>query len=358
MRRTGLIQPGSLFESKYRIRLAPGTDAHALRERLERRYATAGWEFKDRDRAAPGANRFFERMGQFLSLIGLTALVIAGIGVSNGVSSYLALKRNGIATLKVLGATSADIERIYLLQTGAIAAVAIGCGLAAGALLPFAIVAVAGDMLPVQPGFRLYPLPLANSAAYGPLIGLIFPLPPLARARTQPAAALFRAHLAPRAPIEWRSPIAVGAATAPPVPPGFRLYPLPLATSAAYGLLIGLIFTLPPLARARTQPAAAIFRAHLAPRAPIDWRSTIAVGAAAVALVALALLTAREPMFSAAVLAAVGAVLLFLLLLGWAVSRVARRVPRPHRPLLRLALANLYRPGAQTSALEIGRAHV
>src|SRR3546814_11763021 len=41
MRRTGLIQPGSLFESKYRIRLAPGTDAHALRERLERRYATA-----------------------------------------------------------------------------------------------------------------------------------------------------------------------------------------------------------------------------------------------------------------------------------------------------------------------------
>src|SRR3546814_1782094 len=82
--------------------------------------------FKDRDHAAPGANRFFERMGQFLSLIGLTALVIAGIGVSNGVSSYLALKRNGIATLKVLGATSADIERIYLLQTGAIAAVAIG----------------------------------------------------------------------------------------------------------------------------------------------------------------------------------------------------------------------------------------
>src|SRR3546814_20480892 len=51
MRRTGLIQPGSLFESKYRIRLAPGTDAHALRERLERRYATAGWEFKDRDRS-------------------------------------------------------------------------------------------------------------------------------------------------------------------------------------------------------------------------------------------------------------------------------------------------------------------
>src|SRR3546814_8748595 len=70
MRRTGLIQPGSLFESKYRIRLPSGADPRALRKKLEQRFASAGWEFKDRARAAPGANRFFERMGQFLSLIG------------------------------------------------------------------------------------------------------------------------------------------------------------------------------------------------------------------------------------------------------------------------------------------------
>src|SRR3546814_5205835 len=65
-------------------------------------------------------------MGQFLSLIGLAALAIAGIGVSNGVASYLAIKRNGIATLKILGASSADIARIYLMQIGAVAVLAIG----------------------------------------------------------------------------------------------------------------------------------------------------------------------------------------------------------------------------------------
>ena len=283
LRRTGLIQPGSLYDSKYRLRLSPGADAQAVREDLEKRYASAGWEYKDRDRAAPGASRFIVRMGQFLSLIGLAALVIAGIGVSNGVASYLALKRPGIATFKVLGATSTDIARIYLLQIGCIALLGIACGLIVGALLPPAIVALAGDVLPVSPGFRLHVLPLV--------------------------------------------------------------------TSAAYGLLIAFLFTLPPLARARTQPAALLFRGVVDARHGIDRRSLIAMTAAGALLVALALGTARDPLFSAAVLGATAAVLLLLLGIGWGVRQLALRAPRPRRPLLRLALANLHRPGAQTAAL-------
>ncbi|HEX7871695.1 MAG TPA: FtsX-like permease family protein [Sphingobium sp.] len=285
LRATQLIQPGSLFGSKYRIRLPIGQDAQAVREGLEKRHAAEGWEYKDRDRAAPGTNRFIERMGQFLSLIGLTALIVAGIGVSNGVGSYLTLKRGSLATMKVLGATSADIERIYLLQLGAVAALAIVLGLGVGAVTPPLIIALAGDVLPVQPGFHLHVVPLA--------------------------------------------------------------------TSALYGLLIALIFTLPPLARARTEPAAAIFRATVDPTRTSDTRSRIWVALAGALLVAVVLLTAREPLFSAAVLGATAAVLLLLLALGKAVSVVARRVPRPRRPLLRLAVANLYRPGAQTSALVV-----
>jgi len=283
LRRTGLIQPGSLYDSKYRLRLSPGADAQAVRGDLEKRYASAGWEYKDRDRAAPGASRFIVRMGQFLSLIGLAALVIAGIGVSNGVASYLALKRPGIATFKVLGATSTDIARIYLLQIGCVALLGIACGLIIGALLPPAIVALAGDVLPVSPGFRLHALPLV--------------------------------------------------------------------TSASYGLLIAFLFTLPPLARARTQPAALLFRGVVDARHGIDRRSLIAMTGAAALLVALALGTARDPLFSAAVLGATAAVLLLLLGIGWGVRQLALRAPRPRRPLLRLALANLHRPGAHTAAL-------
>lgn len=285
LRRTGLIQPGSLFESKYRIKLRPGEDARQRREMLESQFPSAGWEFKDRDRAAPGANRFFERMGQFLSLIGLTALLIAGIGVSNGVSSYLTQKRSSIATFKVLGATSADIARIYLLQIGAVTLLAIGCGLVLGALLPPAIIWLAGDVLPVQPGFNVHPLPLL--------------------------------------------------------------------TSAAYGLLIALVFTLPPLGRARTEPAAALFRALVERRACSGWRSLAGSAAALAAVAGLAIGTTDEPLFSATVLGATAAVLLLLFGLGWAVGWLATRLPSPRRPLWRLAIASLYRPGSQTPALVI-----
>ncbi|WP_394442240.1 ABC transporter permease (plasmid) [Sphingobium naphthae] len=283
LRRTGLIQPGSLYAAKYRIRLDPRFDAATVRKDWEKARASEGWTFKDRDRAAPGANRFIERMGQFLALIGLAALVIAGIGVSNGVASYLAGKRGGIATFKVLGATAADIARIYRQQVGAVALLGIGAGLLAGAALPPLVVALAEDLLPVSPGFRLHPLPLL--------------------------------------------------------------------TSALYGLLIAFLFTFPPLARARTQPAAALFRGAVDSRSGLDRRSLAAMGGAGALLVALALGTARDPLFAAAVLGAVGAVLLLLLGIGIAVRWGARRLPRPKRPWLRLALANLHRPGAQTAAL-------
>ncbi len=283
--RTGLLQPGALYETKYRIRLAPGITPDEGVERIKARDPSAGWEYKTRDRAAPGAVRFFERMGQFLSLIGLAALVIAGIGVSNGVASYLGQKRGSIATLKVLGATADDVARIYLLEIGAVALIAVAAGLAVGAVLPMVLAAMVQDLLPVAPGLGVYPLPLA--------------------------------------------------------------------TSAAYGLLIAFAFALPPLARARTQPAAAQYRGGVEETRRVDRRTVLLVTLAGALVVALALSTAREPMFAAAVLGAVAGVLLVLLGIGEAIRRVARRLPRPRRPLLRLALANLHRPGAQTVALVI-----
>ena len=286
LRRTSLIQPGSLFESKYRIRLPVGTDAVALRERLENDHASSGWDIDDRDNAAPGTSRFLGRMGQFLSLIGLTALAVAGIGVNNGVTSYLSLRRKSIATLKILGASSADIARIYVLQIGAVSTIAITLGVIMGALTVPLIMAIAGDVLPVRPGFHIHPLPLLTSMLYGALIAVIFAVPPLARTRHVSGAALLRADVDP-----------VGRAS--------------------------------------------------------DRRSRWVVGIASLLMLGLVLAGARDVIFSLWVIGAILAVLLLLALLGLAAGRIARAVPRPRAPLLRLALTNLYRPGAQTTALII-----
>lgn len=282
---TQLIQPGSLYESKYRVRLPAGANPEAVGKQLTAKFPDAGWDITDSSNGAPGTRRFIERMGQFLSLVGLAALVIAGIGVGNGVASYLAGKRPGLATLKVLGADSAAVLRIYGLQILAVAAASIGAGLVVGALMPSLIGAVAGDVLPVRPGFALYPLPLI--------------------------------------------------------------------VSAAYGLLIAIAFALPPLAATRHVPAAGLYRATVDGAARIDRRTVISVGVALAAIITLAVGTAREPLFALSFIGAAIGLLLILVGLGWLVRHTASRVPRPKRPLLRLAVANLHRPGAATGALVV-----
>ena len=282
---TGLVQPGSLYSSAYRIRLPAASAPDAVTERLQARFPDAGFDIDDRSNGAPGTRRFIERLGQFLTLIGLTALVVAGIGVGNGVTSYLDSKRGTIATLKLLGTTSGTIFVSYLIQIGLVALAAIAAGLVAGALVPWVVVAVAGDALPVAPRLALFPMPLLVSAAYGLLIALVFALIPLARARTVPAGSLFRG--------------------------GLERQPRP------------------------------------------GWRILFAVVAAAALIAALAILTAREPGFAAIFMASALGLLLLLTLLGWAIRWTAARLPRPRNPLFRIALANLHRPDAQTGRLVV-----
>lgn len=201
---TGLVQPGSLYTSAYRLRLPPGASAEAPAKRLGERFKNEGFEIQDRSNGAPGTRRFIERLGQFLTLVGLTALVVAGIGVGNGVTSYLESKRGIIATLKLLGATSRTIFLSYLIQIGLVALGAILLGLAAGALIPWVVTQIAGSALPVPPRLSLYPLPLIASAVYGLLIAFVFAIIPLARARVVPAASLFRGSLEPPRRPGWQ----------------------------------------------------------------------------------------------------------------------------------------------------------
>lgn len=282
---TGLVQPGSLYSTAYRIRIPAAASADAVADSLKARFRNAGFEIEDRSNGAPRIRRFVERLGQFLTLIGLTSLVVAGIGVGNGVTFYLDTKRGIIATLKLLGATSRTIFLTYLLQIGLVAFVAILAGLAAGALVPWAVVSVAGAAMPVRPALSLYPAPLLASAAYGLLIAFVFAVIPLARARMVPSASLFRGSLEPT-----------------------------------------------------RRPGALILLA-------------VAVGAGLIA--ALAVSTSRDPVFAAMFVGASLGLLALLSLLGWLIRLGAARLPRPGNPLLRLALANLHRPAAQTGKLVV-----
>ncbi|MFZ4690302.1 MAG: ABC transporter permease [Polymorphobacter sp.] len=280
---TGMLAPGSMFRSHYRVRLPAGVSPPAVVTSLQNAAPDAGFQYQDRSNGAPGTRQFVDRLGKFLTLVGLTALVVAGVGVGGGVSAYLGHKTKTIATLKTLGADTATIRATYLWQIGLVALGAVLIGLAIGAATPWLVVQFAGDSLPVPPSLRLQWAALGTSAAYGLLIALAFALWPLAQAAKMPAARLFRS-----------------------------------------------------ITERRDQPGA----------------GTIAIMVAAgLAIVGLTVLNATDRLF---VLAFVGAALALIALL-WALAALVRwgaaRVPRPKGTLARLALANLYRPGAPTRQL-------
>ncbi|WP_448585977.1 ABC transporter permease [Thermaurantiacus sp.] len=282
---TGLLQPGSLYRSHTRIRLPDGRDPADVVERLEAAFPEAGWRLADRRDGAPGVRRFVERLAQFLALVSLTALAVAGVGVSDGVRTWLDRKTGTIASLKACGASSALVVCTYLLVILAVGVAAAILGAALGALVPAIVVRLAGDAMPV--------------------------------------------------------------------PPALGLYPGPLLVAILFGLLVALAFALPPLARAGALPAQRLFRGAAEPWPWPSVRATLVSAALVLLVVVLAIALSPEKLFALGFLAGALGLLLLLAGLGAAIRRAAAALPRPRRALLRLAVANLYRPGAMTGQLVV-----
>lgn len=286
---TGLVQPGSLVRYYYRLRLAAGSEPGPWVEGLEARFPKAGWRVRDPEQAAPRIQRFVDRLSLFLTLVGLTSLLVGGVGVANATRNYLDSRADTIAMLKCLGAPGGLVFRIYLTQVMLLAAGGIVVGLAIGALAPLIMVALFGDSLPVAARAGFYPLPLLLAACFGVLTALAFSVWPLARAREIPGARLFRALVAPVR--RWPRPVYVaGTAVA-------------LATLAS-----------------------------------------------------LAVLTAQDRRLALWFVLSAAGVLIAFRGAAWLLARLAALAGRwgalqRGRPGLRLALANLHRPGAPTASV-------
>ena len=275
---TGLLQPGSLVRHHYRIAMPPGAAHRAWIDRLNERFPDAGWRIRSIDNAAPNIQRFVDRVTLFLSLVGLTALLVGGVGVGNAVRGYLETRMATIATLKCLGGSGPMIFKVYFAQILILASIAIALGVTLGAALPVLGAPLLSASLPVAAQVGFYPGALALAAAFGLLIAVSFSLWPLGQAREVPPGNLFRSAVAP------------------------------------------------PQGRPR--------RAYLA-----------ALAAALAALAILTVASAHLPHIAAGFVA--GAIAAFAIFHGSALLIIhgIKTLPRPRFAVLRLALANLSRPG-------------
>ncbi|MGF0539549.1 ABC transporter permease [Agrobacterium sp. ES01] len=190
---TGLVQTGSLVEHSYKIRLAdPAAELAGIRDTAQKAFPNAGWSIRTSDRAAPSLTENVIRFSQFLTLVGLTALIVGGVGVANAVRAFLDSKRPVIATLKSLGAPAASVVLVYLVQISLIAIIGILLGLVLGAAAPLIAMQYLKDVIPISDTPLLHPAALGIAALFGLLTTLAFAILPLGHAREVPATALFR----------------------------------------------------------------------------------------------------------------------------------------------------------------------
>jgi putative ABC transport system permease protein len=194
---TGLIQPGSLIRYHTRVVLAPEAAVDEWVNAVRNAFPQAGWRIRDVSGAAPGVERFVERMSLFLTFVGLSALLVGGIGIGNGVRAYLNGKTATIATFKCLGAPGRLVFWTYFIQVLGLALFGTGLGLVLGAALPAVGLWLLEGRLPIPAEAGFYPAPLALAALFGLLTAVAFALWPLAQASDVPPANLFRAVVMP-----------------------------------------------------------------------------------------------------------------------------------------------------------------
>ena len=282
LRATGLLQPGSLMRWTYRLILPAGRDSDADLQRtvaeIGRAAPEAGWDVRTRANADPRFTANILRFSQFLTIIGLTALLVGGVGVTNAVAAFVDRKRASIAILKSIGATSRTVMAIFVAEVVAVALIGIAGGLLLGALMLVGATYGAGSLLPIPISPRLAGTDVLLAMLYGLLTALAFSLPALGRAQDIPVSGLFRDRVTPDP--RWPRP------------------------------------------------------AYL-----------IAAALAGLGLVAVAVAAAQDRRVALIFVAAAAAAFILLRLVALGLMAAVKRLPPVRRPVLRLALANLHRPG-------------
>ncbi|HTJ57713.1 MAG TPA: FtsX-like permease family protein [Devosiaceae bacterium] len=286
---TGVLQPGVLARYRYKIDLGDHSYDEAAAA-IRKQFGDVGWQVRSPREVTANLTRYLDIFDRFLVLVGLSSLLVGGIGVSNAASAYVGDRERSIATFRSLGATSARMIVHFLVQIMLLGAVGTVIGLLLGAGSTLAVLPVLGGYLSIDLPPALHPAPLVVAAAFGMLIAFVFAYLPLLRAARLRPATLFRA--------------AGGLAAAPL---GVRA----LLRPGTGGMLV--------------------------------------IGLAAI--LGLALLVAHDWQLVLWYLGGAAGAFLLLRLAAWLIQLVVRRLPALPSLAVRMAFRNIYRPGAPTPAV-------
>jgi putative ABC transport system permease protein len=210
---TGLVRFGSRVRHRTLVRLPAGLDSHAARAALTEAMADPTVRVASFEEAQPGLRRFFDQLTTYLRLVGVTSLLVGGIGVAAAVRAFLARKVGTIAILRCLGATARTLTAVYLVQALALGALGSVAGAAVGTAAQLLLAPLLGPFVPFALEARIAPGPVVTGLVAGCLATLLFTLWPLLSARAIPPGILLR-HPVDAGRVRPRRPWATAGAVA------------------------------------------------------------------------------------------------------------------------------------------------
>ena len=177
----GLNQFGTLLDRYVRVDLTAGESPKQWQSRLLKAFPNAGWSVRTSDNAAPSLRNLMKNIRNFLALVSLAAMLIAGIGAGGAISSFLSARTRRIAVLKIIGGDARLVRTVYfgLTMTVAIAGALIGTLIGQASL--FIITPTLTTYLPLELKALWSWSAIGQTLLSASLMSAVFALPPIMR---------------------------------------------------------------------------------------------------------------------------------------------------------------------------------
>ncbi len=192
---TKLLTLGSRARYEVFLKLSAGVDAQRLADRFRPALGAERVNLRTVSEDQRRLNDTLSRLGNYLGMVALIALLLGGLGVASAVHVFIKRKMETVAVLRCLGATARTVFSVYLVQAAVIGLMGSLAGAVLGAGVQLVLPRVLGDLLPVDVAYRLSWRALLSGVALGLWVALAFSLLPLlAVRRVSPLAVLRRPY--------------------------------------------------------------------------------------------------------------------------------------------------------------------
>ena len=184
---------GSFLNYEYKVKFKPGDDPEKIESKIKDIFKDdQKVKLRFPENSASGLKRIINNFSQFLSLVSISAMLIAGIGIANTLLSFINQNNMSIAVRKAVGFYSGNIKTLYYLQLlillFIITVISYGSS--------FLIVPIADKYLSDGLGLNVYPkfslINFIKIFIVGLLVLIIFSIPTISSIDQVKASNLFR----------------------------------------------------------------------------------------------------------------------------------------------------------------------